>query len=60
MATMSTAYPSAGVPIDVLPRHAGVQASSRRAIVAWLLACCTLVFAMVVVGGVTRLTHSGL
>ena len=31
-----------------------------RAIAAWLLACCALVFAMVVVGGVTRLTHSGL
>jgi cytochrome c oxidase assembly protein subunit 15 len=26
----------------------------------WLLACCALVFAMVVLGGVTRLTHSGL
>lgn len=26
----------------------------------WLLICCALVFAMVVVGGVTRLTHSGL
>ena len=26
----------------------------------WLLLCCALVFAMVVVGGVTRLTHSGL
>ena len=34
--------------------------SSDRAIAAWLLACCALVFAMVVVGGVTRLTHSGL
>src|SRR5512143_3661725 len=33
---------------------------SRRAVAAWLLACCALVFAMVVVGGVTRLTHSGL
>jgi cytochrome c oxidase assembly protein subunit 15 len=31
-----------------------------RAIVAWLAVCCALVFAMVVVGGVTRLTHSGL
>jgi cytochrome c oxidase assembly protein subunit 15 len=31
-----------------------------RAVAAWLLACCALVFAMVVVGGVTRLTHSGL
>lgn len=34
--------------------------SSRRAIAAWLLACCALVFVMVVVGGITRLTHSGL
>ncbi|MBK8325493.1 MAG: COX15/CtaA family protein [Betaproteobacteria bacterium] len=32
----------------------------RRPVAAWLLACCALVFAMVVVGGVTRLTHSGL
>ncbi len=30
------------------------------AIARWLAACCVLVFAMVVVGGVTRLTHSGL
>jgi cytochrome c oxidase assembly protein subunit 15 len=27
---------------------------------AWLLACCALVFAIVAVGGITRLTHSGL
>jgi heme a synthase len=32
----------------------------RRAVAAWLLACCVLVFAIIVVGGVTRLTHSGL
>jgi cytochrome c oxidase assembly protein subunit 15 len=31
-----------------------------RAIAAWLFVCCALVFAMVVVGGVTRLTGSGL
>src|SRR3954470_24257776 len=31
-----------------------------RAVAWWLLACCALVFAMVVVGGITRLTHSGL
>ncbi len=31
-----------------------------RVIAAWLLVCCALVFAMVVVGGITRLTHSGL
>ena len=34
--------------------------SSNRAVAVWLLACCALVFAMVVVGGITRLTHSGL
>lgn len=34
--------------------------SSTRPVIAWLLVCCALVFAMVVLGGVTRLTHSGL
>ena len=33
---------------------------SRRIVATWLLACCALVFIMVVVGGITRLTHSGL
>jgi cytochrome c oxidase assembly protein subunit 15 len=32
----------------------------QGAVAAWLFACCALVFAMVVVGGITRLTHSGL
>jgi cytochrome c oxidase assembly protein subunit 15 len=32
----------------------------RRQVAAWLFICALLVFAMVVVGGVTRLTHSGL
>ncbi|HEX7327727.1 MAG TPA: COX15/CtaA family protein [Casimicrobiaceae bacterium] len=36
------------------------RAGAPRAIAAWLFVCCALVFAMVVVGGVTRLTHSGL
>src|SRR6267378_1406044 len=31
-----------------------------RGVAIWLLACCALVFAMVVIGGITRLTHSGL
>jgi cytochrome c oxidase assembly protein subunit 15 len=39
-------------------RHPSLRAD--RAIAAWLLACCAMVFAMVVVGGMTRLTHSGL
>ena len=34
--------------------------SHRRAVAAWLFACCALVFAVIVVGGVTRLTRSGL
>ena len=37
-----------------------VSRAGDRALAAWLLACCALVFTMVVVGGVTRLTHSGL
>jgi len=36
------------------------QDLSRKGVAAWLLVCCALVFAMVVVGGITRLTHSGL
>lgn len=32
----------------------------NRRIALWLLACCALVFIMVVLGGVTRLTRSGL
>lgn len=31
-----------------------------RAVTVWLLAVCALIFVMVVLGGVTRLTHSGL
>ena len=36
------------------------RAPTSRPVAAWLFACCALVFAMIVVGGVTRLTHSGL
>ena len=53
ISTASTVATVRAIPAD---RDAG----SHRAIAAWLLACCALVFAMVVVGGVTRLTHSGL
>jgi cytochrome c oxidase assembly protein subunit 15 len=31
-----------------------------REVAVWLFVCCVLVFLMVIVGGVTRLTHSGL
>lgn len=32
----------------------------RRVIALWLLACCAMVFLTLIIGGVTRLTHSGL
>jgi len=31
-----------------------------RAVAVWLLCCCAMIFAMVVIGGITRLTVSGL
>jgi cytochrome c oxidase assembly protein subunit 15 len=34
--------------------------NNNRQVATWLLVCCALVFAMVVLGGVTRLTGSGL
>jgi heme a synthase len=33
---------------------------SQKSIVLWLFSGCSLIWAMVVVGGITRLTHSGL
>jgi cytochrome c oxidase assembly protein subunit 15 len=36
------------------------RAASDRAIAYWLLACCAMIFLMVVIGGITRLTESGL
>ncbi len=38
--------------ITLLPKH--------KPIVLWLLSCCALVFIMVIVGAITRLTESGL
>jgi cytochrome c oxidase assembly protein subunit 15 len=37
-----------------------MDTSARKQIAAWLFICCAMVFATLVVGGVTRLTHSGL
>ena len=39
---------------------AGMDQRSQQSVSAWLLLCCTILFALVVVGGITRLTHSGL
>ena len=37
-----------------------LSSASGRPVAIWLLVCCALIFAMVVIGGVTRLTESGL
>lgn len=41
------------------PRSAAAP-PAERAIAFWLIACCAMIFAMVVIGGITRLTESGL
>ncbi len=42
------------------PVPATAAGGAPRAVATWLLVCCALVFGLIVVGGVTRLTHSGL
>lgn len=37
-----------------------ITSNQQRAVAWWLFACCAMVFLTMVVGGVTRLTHSGL
>jgi cytochrome c oxidase assembly protein subunit 15 len=49
-------HPSA----TALAGPAAIARASQRRVAVWLFVCCALVFAMVIVGGVTRLTHSGL
>lgn len=36
------------------------ERATPRAVALWLLVCCAMIFAAVVIGGVTRLTESGL
>jgi len=38
----------------------GAGRSDTRPVAIWLLACCAMIFLMVVIGGLTRLTFSGL
>jgi cytochrome c oxidase assembly protein subunit 15 len=47
-------------PSNVSASKPSTGAARPRVVAIWLLACCALVFALIVVGGVTRLTHSGL
>lgn len=44
----------------VIAKHAAVRDSFRRPVTIWIGSVCLLVIAMVVVGGITRLTGSGL
>ena len=56
-----TSSASGGVTSAIPRRPPAMAAGGRpRAVAIWLLTCCALVFALIVVGGVTRLTHSGL
>ena len=45
---------------ETRPSVPAPKARSQRAIAIWLLLCCAMIYAMVIVGGITRLTHSGL
>ena len=48
------------MPAEAILAAPRTHQPAPRAVAAWLFVCCALVFAMVVVGGVTRLTGSGL
>jgi heme a synthase len=51
------------VPTAIIKATRGdvaIAPGSLRPIAVWLLLCCAMIFAMVVIGGITRLTLSGL
>jgi cytochrome c oxidase assembly protein subunit 15 len=60
MRAMRSIVSGASTPRDTAAAAADFRAAANRRVATWLLVCAALVFAMVVVGGVTRLTHSGL
>ena len=49
-------------PLNLINASGGAERprTADRAIAIWLLGCAAMIFAMVVVGGITRLTESGL
>src|SRR5436190_4498288 len=49
-----------GMAAEAIPFGAFVRPGAHRRVAFWLFGCCVLVFAIIVVGGITRLTHSGL
>src|SRR5437879_799027 len=54
----STGAVSSG--IEGTPAKAGSFGGGLQTTVIWLLLCCAMIFVMVVIGGITRLTLSGL
>src|ERR1700682_5670046 len=57
---MTSSTPGGLAASSDLPAAAAAAGGAPRVVATWLLVCCVLVFALIVVGGVTRLTHSGL
>src|ERR1700680_1608101 len=57
---MTSSTPGGLAASSDLPAAAAAAGGAPRVVATWLLVCCTLVFALIVVGGVTRLPHSGL
>ena len=58
--TAAKARAGAETPTPTLPRTGRREEGGHGGVALWLFACCALIFLMVVVGGVTRLTLSGL
>src|SRR5438477_6402648 len=58
--TTATMAAQSAMPSADEARPAPAAMGEPRMVAGWLLVCCALVFALIVVGGVTRLTHSGL
>src|SRR6202158_101114 len=57
---MTSSTPGGLAASSDLPAAAAAAGGAPRVVATWLLVCCALVFALIVVGGVARLTHSGL
>ena len=57
---MDVATTAAGSAREDLLRAASRRMAEDHAVGLWLLICCAMVFAMVILGGITRLTGSGL
>jgi cytochrome c oxidase assembly protein subunit 15 len=47
-------------PLSVSASAASSATTNERPLALWLMICCAMIYAMVVLGGVTRLTGSGL